>query len=249
MKILSLASKLSLQSPKLVDKFKNDEIMVISPLDDIINAKFIKCEIGAMSYVLALIGLEFGFDGEFWSDLDEGELSGESNIGEEELPQICEFIKNCDICIISDEIFETNKSSSQAILSLLKSKFGFKIINLVGDEIELNGQLTELKTIPNYDNAVIFTHPHCNEFRAGSYFGIAAKLKNGDEITINSSQKQGFYRQILLTFPFLLVFCLYALNFYLNSKNPIEKIRKILYNIVINLNFWSNINVRNEEYS
>lgn len=189
MKILSLASKLSLQSPKLVDKFKNDEIMVISPLDDIINAKFIKCEIGAMSYVLALIGLEFGFDGEFWNDLDEGELSGESNIGEEELPQICEFIKNCDICIISDEIFETNKSSSQAILSLLKSKFGFKIINLVGDEIELNGQLTELKTIPNYDNAVIFTHPHCNEFRAGSYFGIAAKLKNGDEITINSSQK------------------------------------------------------------
>ena len=169
--------------------FKNDEIMVISPLDDSINAKFIKCEIGAMSYVLALIGLEFGFDGEFWSDLDEGELSGESNIGEEELPQICEFIKKCDICIISDEIFETNKSSSQAILSLLKSKFGFKIVNLNGDEIELNGQLTELKTIPNYDNAVIFTHPHCNEFRAGSYLGIAAKLKNGEEITINSSQK------------------------------------------------------------
>ena len=72
MKILSLASKLSLQSPKLVDKFKNDEIMVISPLDDSINAKFIKGEIGAMSYVLALIGLEFGFDGEFWNDLDEG---------------------------------------------------------------------------------------------------------------------------------------------------------------------------------
>ena len=189
MKILSLASKLSLQSPKLVDKFKNDEIMAISPLDDSINAKFIKCEIGAMSYALALIGLEFGFDGEFWSDLDEGELSGESNIGEEELPQICEFIKNCDICIISDEIFETNKSSSQAILSLLKTKFGFKIVNLNGDEIELNGQLTELKPIPNYDNAVIFTHPHCNEFRAGSYFGIAAKLKNGDEITINSNQK------------------------------------------------------------
>ena len=32
MKILSLASKLSLQSPMLVDKFKSDEIMVISPL-------------------------------------------------------------------------------------------------------------------------------------------------------------------------------------------------------------------------
>ncbi|MBR2164806.1 MAG: hypothetical protein IJ953_08050, partial [Campylobacter sp.] len=74
MKILSLASKLSLQSPMLVDKFKSDEIMVISPLDDSINAKFIKCEIGAMSYALALIGLEFGFDGKFWNELDEGEL-------------------------------------------------------------------------------------------------------------------------------------------------------------------------------
>ena len=105
MKILSLASKLSLQSPKLIDKFKNDEIMVISPLDDSINANFIKCEIGAISYALALIGLEFGFGGEFWDGLDCGELSGESNIGEEELPSICEFIKNCDICVISDEIF------------------------------------------------------------------------------------------------------------------------------------------------
>ena len=84
MKILSLASKLSLQSPMLVDKFKSDEIMVISPLDDSINAKFIKCEIGAISYALALIGLEFGFDGKFWNELDEGELSGESNIGEED---------------------------------------------------------------------------------------------------------------------------------------------------------------------
>ena len=36
---------------------------------------------------------------------------------------------------------------------------------------------------------MIFTHPHWDEFRAGSLFGIAAKLKNGDESTINLSQK------------------------------------------------------------
>ncbi|MCR8697011.1 MULTISPECIES: hypothetical protein [Campylobacter] len=190
MKILSLASKLSLQSPKLVGEFENDEIMVISPLDDNIKAEFIKCEIGAISYVLALIGLEFGFSGEFWDELDEGELSGESNIGEEELPQICQFIKNCDTCIISDEIFAVNESSIKAILSLLQAKFGFKIVNLDGDEVALSGKLTRLKEIPNYDNAVIFTHSCCDEFRAGSYFGIAAKLKNGDEITIHSSQKE-----------------------------------------------------------
>ncbi|WP_279062093.1 hypothetical protein [Campylobacter lanienae] len=189
MKILSLASKLSLQSPKLVDKFKNDEIMVISPLDDSINANFIKCEIGAISYALALIGLEFGFGGEFWDGLDCGELSGESNIGEEELPSICEFIKNCDICVISDEIFESNESSVKAILSLFKSKFGFKIVNLNGDEVELNGELIELEAIPSYDSAVVFTHPHCDEFRAGNYFGIAAKLKDGDEINIHLRQK------------------------------------------------------------
>lgn len=190
MKILSLASKLSLQSPKLVERFKNDEIMIISPLDDEITAKFIKCEIGAISYALALIGIEFGFSGEFWDGLDEGELSGESNIGEEELPAICEFIQNCDICIVSDEIFKSNESSSKAILSLLQSKFKFKILNLNGDEISLDGELVELDAIPNYDSAVIFTHPHFDEFRAGGYFAMAAKLKNGDEITINSNQKE-----------------------------------------------------------
>lgn len=189
MKILSLASKLSLQSPKLISEFKNSQIMVISPLDDEIDASFIKCEIGAISYALALIGLEFGFSGEFWDELDSGELSGESNIGEEELPAICEFIQNCDICVVSDEIFASNESIVKAILALFQAQFGFKIIDLNGDEISLSGELNELEALPNYDNAVIFTHPHFEEFRAGSYFSIASKLKNGDEIIINSNQK------------------------------------------------------------
>lgn len=189
MKILSLASLLSLQSPNLLSKFKNDELLVISPLEDEIDANFVKCEIGSISYVLALIAKNL-LNNDFFNELDEGFLSGESNVGEEELPNICEFVKNISFCIVSDEILrQKNHEQIAEILNLLSKKFGFEVINLDGKKLSLNGKLKELEELENFDGAVIFTHFKNDEFKGGEYFKIAAKLKNNDEVIVKTPQK------------------------------------------------------------
>ncbi len=95
MKILNFASLLSLQNPVLAEGFKSAEILSVSPLQDPhLPGELIKCEIGAQSFVLALICSSF-CDEQYFADLDAEYLSGESSVGEEEIEQISASTKLC----------------------------------------------------------------------------------------------------------------------------------------------------------
>lgn len=199
MKIVSLATLLSLQSPKLVKDFENDEILVISPLDDLNlkNAKFIKCEIGSLSYVLAL-ACKDSIGGDFFDELDDGLLSGESNIDSEEIEVICAYLTDCEKCVISPELLEgKNSEQIKAMLDLLSKEFDFKLIDLEGNDLSLSGELKEFDELNNYDGAVIFTHDKNNTFEGGAYFMTASKIKDGQ--TLNLKTKFG---NVTTTFTF-----------------------------------------------
>ncbi len=194
MKVLSLASILSMQSPKLKERFIDSLMLVLSPLDDDLNAKFIKCEIGAISWALALICKTLKVATEF-EDLDEGELSGESNLGEEEAELIAQFIKECDYIIVSEENFAINKSQMLFMLNRLASVNNAKIIGLDGDEVatELGEFDGELEALQNFDGAVVFTGLKANSvatlhkalLTGGEYFKMAAKIGDGAELVLD----------------------------------------------------------------
>lgn len=187
MKILSLVSILSLQAPKLVSEFANDELMVISPLEDVnLNAKFIKCEIDSLSYVLALICKD-SVGGEFFDTLDDGLLSGESNVDNEEIEEICGFLTDCRKCVVAPEnLSGVNSQQIKAMLNLLSKNFDFDLVNLNGEKISLEGNLSGFDELENFDGAVIFTHDKNSEFKGGNYFAAAAKLKDGAELEIKT---------------------------------------------------------------
>lgn len=188
MKILSFASILSLQSPNLVKDFANDELLVISPLDDpkLSNAKFIKCEIGSLAFVLAL-ACKDSVGGEFFDELDDGFLSGESNVDSEEIEEICGFLTDCQKCVVAPEnLVGKNEKQIKAMLNLLSSEFDFELIDLDGNKIELNGELSELDDLDNFDGAIIFTHNKNNDFKGGEYFMAAAKIKNEQNCDIKT---------------------------------------------------------------
>lgn len=194
MKILNLAPLLSLQAPTLAASLKDAEILSVSPLQDAhLPGELIKCEIGAQSFVLALICAGF-CDEQYFAELDLEYLSGESSVGEEEIEQIAEFLQSgCDALLIDDALIKTHPDAEniKAFLSLIAAKFGVKILSLRGERADLSAQgrvnLSPLKEPENFDGAVVFKHDADERLIGGRYFSMVAKIGNGDRVRIKTS--------------------------------------------------------------
>lgn len=66
----------------------------------------IRCEIGSISYVLALLcKYTLNLDDGYFGSLDEGFLSGECNVGEEEFEELGEWLKDAQNIIIDSSFF------------------------------------------------------------------------------------------------------------------------------------------------
>ena len=193
MKILNFAPLLSLQAPTLAVSLKEAEILSVSPLQDPhLPGELIKCEIGAQSFVMALICASF-CDEPYFAELDLEYLSGESSVGEEEIEQIAEFLQSgCDALLIDDALVKTHPDAEniKAFLSLIAAKFEIKILNLRGERADLGVQeganLSPLKELMSFDGAVVFKHDADDSFVGGRYFSMVAKIKHGDRVRIKT---------------------------------------------------------------
>ena len=195
MKILSFATLLSAQTSKFIARHKDDEVFVVSPLDDellfsaIKNHHFLKYEIDTLGFVLALVCarvLEFP-EIEF-PEIDQGYLSGESNVSEEEIQTLCEFFSSCDGIIVAPENFSGANSANIAfMLNALSKKFDFCVVGINGKPYELNAPLkmSELEEGADFNGASVFCLPAENVALKGSaMFAMASKLKNGAKVDI-----------------------------------------------------------------
>ena len=196
MKILSFATLLSAQTSKFITRHKDDEVFVVSPLDDevlfsaIKNHHFLKYEIDTLGFVLALVCarvLEFP-EIEF-PEIDQGYLSGESNASEEEIQTLCEFFSSCDGIIVAPENFSGANSANIAfMLDALSKKFDFCVIGINGKPYPLNAPLkmSELEEGADFNGASVFCLPAENVALKGSaMFAMASKLKNGAKVVID----------------------------------------------------------------
>ncbi|MDY3664237.1 MAG: hypothetical protein SO045_06480 [Campylobacter sp.] len=196
MKILSFATLLSAQTSKFIARHKEDEVFVVSPLDDellfsaIKNHHFLKYEIDTLGFVLALVCarvLEFP-EIEF-PEIDQGYLSGESNAGEEEIQTLCEFFSSCDGIIVAPENFSGANSANIAfMLNALSKKFDFCVVGINGKPYELNApeKMSELEEGADFNGASVFCLPAEQVALKGSaMFAMASKLKNGAKVVID----------------------------------------------------------------
>ena len=196
MKILSFATLLSAQTSKFIARHKDDEVFVVSPLDDellfsaIKNHHFLKYEIDTLGFVLALVCARVLEVPEIeFPEIDEGYLSGESNASEEEIQTLCEFFSSCDGIIVAPENFSGANSANIAfMLNSLSKKFGFCVIGINGKPYELNAPLkmSELEDGADFNGASVFCLPAEQVALKGSaMFAMASKLKNGAKVVIN----------------------------------------------------------------
>lgn len=192
MKIFFLATMLSKRASNLINA--NDEYLVLSPLDDEelkskCQSKIIKYEIDTLAFVLMMICVKTFLENEFFSDADIGYLSGESNVGEEEIEQILEFLTQAKRLIIAPEIFnETNAKSLEFMLGLICKHFELESVDLAGQGVSFDGKLGELEDGRDFNGACVFYYTNPQSKLLGSeLFAKVAKLKNGDTITLKTS--------------------------------------------------------------
>ncbi|MDU7070002.1 hypothetical protein [Campylobacter ureolyticus] len=188
MKIFNITPNLGFQNPDLAAKFHNASFLTLSPMEDekLQNNIFVKCEISSEAYVLMMIASEICKDLE---NEDIGFLSGESSVGEEEIEEIINFLKDADLIIVDENMlnFHKDKDNIKALLNLIASNFNLKIIDSAGNKLDFNSAfLGELKELDSFDGAVVYKHTKDDEFKGGNYFKIVSKVKDGELVTIKS---------------------------------------------------------------
>lgn len=188
-KSLSIANLLSLSDKNLAKKIKEHEFKYISCFEDneLGSKNLIRCEIGSISYVLALLCKYANLvQNEFFKDLDDGLISGECNVGEEEFEELGEWIKDVKNVIIDDSFF--THPDKDAIFWLLEI-LGKNVVLAGGEvrEFAAGGEVGELRELDNFDGAVVYLNKNASdEIVGGVQFGIVAKAKHGETLNLKA---------------------------------------------------------------
>ena len=188
-KSLSIANLLSLSDKNLAKKIKEHEFKYISCFEDneLGSKNLIRCEIGSISYVLALLCKYANLgQSEFFDELDDGLISGECNVGEEEFEELGEWIKDVKNVIIDDSLF--THPDKEAIFWLLEI-LGKNVVLAGGgvSEFRAGAKVGELRELENFDGAVIYLNKNASdEIVGGVQFGIVAKAKDGETLNLKA---------------------------------------------------------------
>lgn len=184
---LCLLDMPSIRASALCEKLAHSNNVNIScTQDENLNAKAYKCEIGASSFVLALLA-KLACGDEF-EDLDEGYLSAESCLGEEEGKEILDFLPKANFLVFDKSLLLHKDFDNIAFfMGVLCDKFKLKLA--ISDESveEINtGKTSDLQELDNFDGLVLCRGG--DEFlRCSKQFLQLAKVQNGDEVSIKSA--------------------------------------------------------------
>jgi len=204
---------------QLLSNLKNRKnIVYLSVIEDreMVNIASLQSryEAGSEEGVLAILAKELLKDKEldkvaqnFFENLDDGYISAESNVGEEELEEIFEMYKDAKrpLLVLGYDLYNHPRVQNIVnIVNLLVEYGNFKIFNSDQfDNAKQNTQdlkLQDIAELESFDGTVVYTYPTDNlddkEQLIGSpQFMMAAKVKEGDElfvITQNSEQERKF---------------------------------------------------------
>lgn len=136
---------------------------------------------------------------EYFDALDEGYLSAETNIGEEEFEDLEELYKNANspmLIVGSDLLLHPRKENIKRFLSILKKYADVSFSSLhamdLSGKIEIPSEVEELKS---FDGTVVLNCKASNEDElnlliGSQQFSIAAKAQNNQEIVVSFGSVQ-----------------------------------------------------------
>lgn len=197
---------------------KSKNIIYLSVIEDVDTTNMAKIEsryeAGSEEGVLAILAKElFGHQDiskeakYFFENLDDGYISAECNVGEEELEEINELYKNSKnpILVLGYDFYNHHRRKNIAKIIDLFVQFGnFKIYTEDSGTkiktIDNNYTLENIPELDSFDGSVVYAYPTENqdeqELLIGSpQFKMAARLEDKDDvyvITENSEYQRKF---------------------------------------------------------
>jgi NADH-quinone oxidoreductase subunit F len=189
------------------------KLIYFSPMEDLLlhdkAAQYIKYEAGSEAGVLALLAktllnckkLESNV-ANYIDGLDEGYLSAESNVGEEEIAKSATIFYESDLTLLLGDDLKTHPDAYviASLIALIKKFFYFHVSMVDASELEVKNDFLLppiIEEISSFDGTVVYFYPQDveNEKLLGSsQFAMAAKIQDKDEIIINV--KSGEYKKI-----------------------------------------------------
>jgi len=170
---------------------------------------FSRYEVGSEEGVFALLAKSFLADvklpediSSYFEELDEGYISAESNLGEEEIEEIEALYAEATnvLLVLGDDLMRHSRASHIANLAGLIAKYGTAKLLVVCStpetivEAKNETVLEEIADLKSFDGVVVYQCPTISKdeenFLIGSaQFQMAAKVQNNDKINVTINQE------------------------------------------------------------
>jgi len=204
--VVVIGSMLSLDDKKLFEEIKDSRIALISILEDIplmSSVKFFcRYEAGSEEGVIAILSKELLKDinlpqeiKDYFDELDEGYISAETNIGEEEAEELYTMIKNASNPLIvfgKDLLLNPRNENISKFINLITEYCDVEVKCL--KELKTKStKVQEIEELKSFDGTVIFKYNSQNnrDILVGSaQFGVAAKVQDGQAILVENQNRE-----------------------------------------------------------
>jgi len=173
------------------------------------SAFFSRYEIGSEEGVFALLAKSFLLHVKipehiknYFEELDEGYISAESNLGEEEIEEIEALYQEASnvLLVLGEDLVCHPRASAIAHLAGLIAKYGNVKLLVVGSTPEMiitsknETVLDEVEELKSFDGVVVYQCPAMSEEEEHSLIGsaqfqMAAKVQNNDKINVTINQE------------------------------------------------------------
>jgi len=205
--IVVVGSMLSLDDKKLFENIKDSRVALLSVLEDLPLMEkvefFSRYEAGSEEGVVAILAKELLKDIEiplgdkqYFDELDEGYISAETNIGEEEVEELHAMIQEATapIIIFGKDIFLNSRIKNiSKFINLISKYSGIEVKCLGTLEQTDDSLLEEVEELDSFDGTVIFEYNsnEDNNLLVGSpQFGVAAKVQDGQMVVVENQNRE-----------------------------------------------------------
>jgi NADH-quinone oxidoreductase subunit F len=204
--VVVIGSMLSIDDKELFQKIKNSKVALISVLEDLplmSSVEFCcRYEAGSEEGVVAILAKELLKDAnlpketkDYFDELDEGYISAETNIGEEEAEELHEMIQKASnpLIVFGKDVFLNSRNENISTFINLISQYCDIEVKCLKEIKTKNLHLEEVEELKSFDGTIVFEYnsKENQDLLVGSaQFGVAAKIQDGQQIVVQNQNRE-----------------------------------------------------------